>query len=124
MSSLLSTNGNRRSKVSTTTSSSKYPKPSSKSQSSHNWEWAILNQPATSPGIFAAALVAAPTAVERPPLGTLAPPPNGHCVDNGHWENGYRVFLPWSLPRSRVCHQFPNPVSCISFATLDRSWCS
>ena len=50
------------------------------SKISRNWERAILDQPATTSGIFAAV----PLAVERPFIGPPANPPNGHCVDNHH----------------------------------------
>jgi len=50
------------------------------SKISRNWERAILEQPATTPGVFAAV----PSAVERPFVNAPANPPNGHCVDNHH----------------------------------------
>ena len=61
------------------------------SKISRHWERAVLEQPATSPGVFAAAPDAVPSAVERPHHGAPATSPNGHRVDNHHRESGFGV---------------------------------
>jgi hypothetical protein len=82
---------------------------------SRNWEHAILDQPATSPGVFAAAPVATPKAVELPPLGAPAPTPNGRCVDNHHRESGFGGSLyPDSFPGQGYTTVSPTPISSFS----------
>jgi hypothetical protein len=61
------------------------------SKISRNWERTILDQPAITPGVFATAPGAAPTAVERPHHGAPATSPMGHCVEPHHRESGFGV---------------------------------
>jgi hypothetical protein len=77
------------------------------SKISRNWECAILDQSATSLGVFATMPVVAPAAVERPPLGTPATTPNGHCVDNHYRESGFGVVS--TLIHSSVKDMPPPP---------------
>jgi hypothetical protein len=58
------------------------------SKISRNWERAILDQPAPTPGVFASA----PPTPERPFIGAPSNTPNGPCVDNHHRESGFGVL--------------------------------
>ena len=77
------------------------------SKISRNWERAILEQPASTPGVFAVA----PSAVERPFVNAPANLPNGHCVDNHHRESGFGVVSTLIHSPVKGMPPFPNPPS-------------
>ena len=77
------------------------------SKISRNWERTILDQPATTAGIFAAVSLA----VERPFVGAPANLPNGHYVDNHHRESGFGVVSTLIHSPVKGMPPFPTPPS-------------
>ena len=82
------------------------------SKISRNWERAILDQPATSPSVFAAA----PANIERPSAGAPATSPNGHRVDNSNRESGFGVVS--TLVHSPVTGMNPPPSGFSSVSSM------
>jgi len=77
------------------------------SKISRNWERPILDQPATTPGVF----TAVPSAVERPFVNAPANLPNGHCVDNHHRVSGFGVVSTLIHSPVKGMPPFPTPPS-------------